>query len=158
MLLLLLNNIFIYLNRRRELYQEKKAMQEANVSTERRQQKKRAKKVSIPNTPEKKASFINKLIEQATPTTAGHLSSHNIKQSRERHAENSIVDATSTVLKSSKPLRKELLPQLLHSNKKAVAKRLGISRTHFYHKSAKVKLPRLDLNIVESAIQFFLQT
>ena len=94
-------------------------------------------------------------MEQATPATAGHLSSHNIKQSRERHAETSIVDATSMVVKSSKPLWKELLPQLLRSNKEAVAKHLGTSRTHFYYKSAKGKLSRLALNILEIAIQFF---
>ena len=114
----------------------------------------RNKKRELPSTPNSKAALINDWLENATPHSAEVFKSHNLKDSRERHADAVITDAAATVVKS-KCIRKKLLPELRSANKSAVSQRLGISRKSFYHRSQKNKNPRIKHDVVNKVLDFY---
>ena len=112
--------------------------------------------VLLPNTPNSKAKTIANLVDSATPTTSQALAeNHGIKRSRERTAECAITEATSSVVKSDKGIRKRLLPELTNANKKAVSERLNINRSHFYYKSQRGRNPKISRDVIVSVVDFY---
>lgn len=111
-------------------------------------------KSDLPTTPNSKTKLVSNIIESATPTTSSKLRELNIKKASERSAENDIVNAAAAGLKKA-AIRRELLPKLATSNKKAVAMRLGISRNLFYYKSQKGQNPKTALDTINKVREFY---
>ena len=119
--------------------------------------KSKEKKLVMPTTPSSKVKLIDSIISSATPSTSAVMLDHNLDTSNNRSALKDIVSATSSLVKSSPRVRKKLLPKLGQANKKAVARKLGINRSHFYYTSKKGLNPKISKETVENVVKFYNQ-
>lgn len=122
------------------------------------------KKVVVPNTPQTFANTVVTLIDSATPNKVSALSEQGVYQSKHRLANNIVLEASSSVVKSDLKVKRKLIAECKTGttskksfNKTLVAEKAGFSRQSLLRPLNTLNTKGMSLEMKNLVRDFYLQ-